>query len=56
VGRITRQDVAGVLVSMLEEGNAQAAVGKTVEVLALSGTVFHAILACVIQHYFLMFT
>jgi hypothetical protein len=41
VGRITRQDVASVLVSILEEGNAEAAVGKTVEVLALSGTVYY---------------
>jgi hypothetical protein len=49
VGRITRQDVAGVLVSILEEGNAAAAVGKTVEVLALSGTVYcisHNIVTC----------
>ena len=37
VGRITRLDVAQVLVSLLEETNGAAAVGKTIEVLALSG-------------------
>ena len=37
VGRITRLDVAQVLVSLLEEKNGGAAVGKTIEVLALSG-------------------
>ena len=37
VGRITRVDVANVLVSLLNESNAPAAVGKTLEVLALQG-------------------
>ena len=38
VGRITRLDVAQVLVSVLDGNNAAAAAGKTMEVLALSGT------------------
>jgi hypothetical protein len=38
VGRITRLDVAKVLVSVLDGDNAPAAAGKTMEVLALSGT------------------
>ena len=38
VGRITRLDVAQVLVSVLDGDNAAAAAGKTMEVLALSGT------------------
>ena len=37
VGRITRIDVANVLISLLDEKNAPSAVGKTLEVLALSG-------------------
>lgn len=37
VGRITRLDVARVLVSVLDGDNAPAAAGKTMEVLALSG-------------------
>lgn len=37
VGRITRLDVAKVLVSVLDGDNAPAAAGKTMEVLALSG-------------------
>ena len=41
VGRITRVDVANVLVSLLDDSNAQAAVGKTIEVLALQGTYVH---------------
>lgn len=47
MGRITRQDVADVLVSILDEGNAAAAVGKTVEVLALAGAVFYSVMTVV---------
>jgi hypothetical protein len=50
VGRITRQDVAGVLVSILDEGNAAAAVGKTVEVLALAGAVFYSVMMVLFSH------
>lgn len=50
MGRITRQDVAGVLVSILDEGNAAAAVGKTVEVLALAGAVVYSVMMVLFSH------
>jgi uncharacterized protein YbjT (DUF2867 family) len=37
VGRITRLDVANVLISLLDEKNAPSAIDKTIEVLTLSG-------------------